>query len=156
MDVTIRPLREEDAYTSVKWRNDPEVFKYTGNTYDHVITIESELNWIRKVITSPTDYRCAIIADGKYVGNIYLHDISTDSAVYSIFIGEKEYWGKGVAKKASLLIVKHGFENLNLKNITLKVRRVNSRAVSLYKAIGFQEYDADDEWMSMIIVNNKE
>ena len=32
MKVTIRPLVESDAYTSVKWRNDPEVFKYTGNT----------------------------------------------------------------------------------------------------------------------------
>ncbi len=28
MNVTIRPLVEEDAYTSVKWRNDPEVFKF--------------------------------------------------------------------------------------------------------------------------------
>ena len=27
MKVTIRPLVESDAYTSVKWRNDPEVFK---------------------------------------------------------------------------------------------------------------------------------
>ena len=155
MDVTIRPLREEDAYTSVKWRNDPEVFKYTGNTYDHVITIESELNWIKKVMTSPTDYRCAIIADGKYVGNIYLHDITRDSAIYSIFIGEKEYWGKGIAKQASLLIIKHGFDSLNLKTITLKVRSVNTRAVSLYKSIGFQEFDTEGKWISMIIVNEK-
>ncbi len=156
MDVTIRPLREEDAYTSVKWRNDPEVFKYTGNTYDHVITIESELSWIKKVMTSPTDYRCAIIADGKYVGNIYLHDITKDDAIYSIFIGEKNYWGKGVAKKASLLIIKYGFEDLNLKEITLKVKGLNARAVSLYKSIGFQEYESDFEWISMKILNKEQ
>ena len=30
MYVTIRPLQVEDAYTSVKWRNDTDVFKYTG------------------------------------------------------------------------------------------------------------------------------
>ena len=57
MQVTIRPLIEDDAYTSVKWRNDPEVFKYTGNTYAHEITIESELNWIRKVMSNPNEYR---------------------------------------------------------------------------------------------------
>lgn len=153
MDVTIRPLREEDAYTSVKWRNDPEVFKYTGNTYDHVITIESELNWIRRVLASPTDYRCAIITDGKYVGNIYLHDITKDDAIYSIFIGEKDYWGKGVAQKASLLIIKYGFEYLKLKEITLKVKSLNTRAVSLYKSIGFQKYESDSEWISMKILN---
>lgn len=46
MKVSIRPLKIEDAYTSVKWRSDTEVFRYTGNTYDHIITIEDELAWI--------------------------------------------------------------------------------------------------------------
>ena len=70
MNVTIRPLVEEDAYTSVKWRNDSEVFKFTGNTYKHEIKIENELEWIRKVMANPADYRCAILADDVYVGNI--------------------------------------------------------------------------------------
>ena len=104
MNVTIRPLVEEDAYTSVKWRNDPEVFKFTGNTYKTKITIDNELEWIRKVIANTNDYRCAILVDEVYVGNIYLTDIQEGKAHYHIFIGNKNYWGKGVAKKASLLI----------------------------------------------------
>ena len=100
MEVAIRPLREEDAYTSVKWRNDSEVFKFTGNTYKNEIKIENELEWIPKVVANPNDYRCAILADGVYVGNIYLTDIDGKAANYHIFIGNKEYWGKGVAKKA--------------------------------------------------------
>lgn len=104
MKVTIRPLIEEDAYTSVKWRNDPEVFKYTGNTYKHEIKIENELEWIRKVIAKANDYRCAILVDEVYVGNIYLTDIQDCKAHYHIFIGNRNYWGKGVAKKASLLL----------------------------------------------------
>lgn len=151
MDVTIRPLREEDAYTSVKWRNDPEVFKYTGNTYDHVITIESELNWIKKVMTNPTDYRCAIIADGKYVGNIYLHDITKDNAIYAIFIGDKSYWGKGVAKRASELIIEYGFKVLGLNSITLKVRKENERAIFLYNHLGFEKDDENGDWITMVI-----
>ena len=75
MNVRIRPLKEQDAYTSVKWRNDPEVFKFTGNIYNHEITIDNELEWIRKVTANPTDYRCAILVDEVYVGNIYLTDI---------------------------------------------------------------------------------
>jgi RimJ/RimL family protein N-acetyltransferase len=100
MNVTIRPLQEQDAYTSVKWRNDPEVFKYTGNTYKNEISLETELNWIRKVMANENEYRCAILADGVYVGNIYLTDITKESAHYHIFIGNKDYWGKGVAKKS--------------------------------------------------------
>ena len=114
MNVRIRPLKEQDAYTSVKWRNDPEVFKFTGNIYNHEITIDNELEWIRKVTANPTDYRCAILVDEVYVGNIYLTDIKEGTAHFHIFIGDKSYWGKGVAKRASLLILEYAFNVLNI------------------------------------------
>lgn len=151
MQVTIRPLQEQDAYTSVKWRNDPEVFKYTGNTYDHEITIESELGWIRKVINNPNDYRCAILVDGEYVGNIYLTDIDEETAEYHIFIGNKDYWGKGVAKQASDLILKYAFKELKLKSVYLRVQIENISAYSLYKKLGFVEISSDEKWISMTI-----
>lgn len=149
MQVIIRPLQEKDAFTSVKWRNDPEVFKYTGNTYDHEITIDSELGWIRRVINTPTDYRCAILADGIYVGNIYLTDIDGVSANYHIFIGNKNYWGKGVAKQASLQILSYGFEKLGLKCIRLKVQKKNNSAYILYEKLGFKEIELDEKWIVM-------
>lgn len=155
MQITIRPLQVKDAYTSVKWRNDPEVFKYTGNTYDHEITIESELEWIRRVINTPTDYRCAILADGTYVGNIYLTDIDGVSANYHIFIGNKNYWGKGVAKQASLQILSYGFENLGLKRIRLKVQKENNSAYRLYEKLGFKEIESGGKWIAMETQNNQ-
>lgn len=151
MQVAIRPLKEQDAYTSVQWRNDPEVFKYTGNTYDHEITIESELGWIRKVIANPNDYRCAILADGVYVGNIYLTDIDKETAEYHIFLGNKDYWGKGIAKQASCLLLDHAFKTLNLKCVHLRVRKENDAAVKLYESLGFCVEKEDDNWLFMSI-----
>lgn len=151
MQVTIRPLQEQDAFTSVKWRNDPEVFKYTGNTYDHEITIESELNWIRNVINNPNDYRCAIIADGVYVGNIYLTGIDGKEADYHIFIGDKNYWGKGVAKSASNLILEYAFKELKLNEVRLKVKKENKAAHNLYLRLGFKEMWDDGIWLGMCI-----
>ena len=151
MEVTIRPLKEEDAYTSVKWRNDPEVFKYTGNTYDHEITIDNELEWIRKVIANKENFRCAILADGVYVGNIYLDNINTNQGHYHIFIGNREYWGKGVAKKASYLIIQHAFTNTVVKEISLRVKKENVCAYNLYKTLGFQETQEDNSWIAMVI-----
>ena len=152
MEIKIRPLVEEDAYTSVKWRNDAEVFKYTGNTYDHVITIESELNWIRKVMSNPNEYRCAIIADGTYVGNIYLTDIYNGCANYHIFIGDKDSWGKGIAREASRQIIRYGFENLDLNEIRLRVKIQNTRAIQLYTSLGFSLSTCCGEWEEMILV----
>lgn len=149
MEVMIRPLREEDAYTSVKWRNDPEVFKYTGGVYDHEITLEMELTWIRKVMANKDEYRCAILVDGVYVGNIYLTDISKEAAQYHIFIGNRNYWGKGVAKKASRIILCYAFGTLTLDWVYLRVQKQNTAALGLYRGLGFSIYGEDEKWMSM-------
>ena len=151
MQVTIRPLEENDAYTSVKWRNDPEVFKYTGNIYKNEIKIENELEWIRKVTSNSKDYRCAILADGIYVGNIYLTDIENGSAEYHIFIGDKLYWGKGVAKQASILILEYAFNVLSLDSVKLQVRKENTSAFMLYQRLGFEVEKEDVEWILMIV-----
>lgn len=153
MNVTIRPLQESDAYTSVKWRNDPEVFKYTGNTYSREITIDNELEWIRKVISNPDDYRCAILADGVYVGNIYLTGINGGEADYHIFIGDRSYWGKGISKLASEEIIKYGFTQIHLNCIKLRVRVANKRAYYLYQTLGFIEVDSDETWILMKLLN---
>lgn len=153
MEVTIRPLKIEDAYTSVKWRNDPQVFKYTGNTYDHAITLQEELTWIKKVIQVEDEYRCAILVDNQYVGNIYLTHIHNGKAEYHIFLGEKTIWGRGVAKRASLLILKYAFDVLKLYQVNLGVRLKNERAIELYKKLGFQETSRNEEWMYMSICN---
>ena len=151
MEIKIRPLCVEDAYTSVQWRNDPEVFKYTKNTYDHVITIESELSWIKRVIVNANEYRCAIIADDRYVGNIYLTKITDESAVYQIFIGDKSYWGKGVAQEASLLILRYAFNELKLQCVRLSVNEKNVRAINLYENVGFQTISKENGWLRMEI-----
>ena len=153
MNVRIRPLKEQDAYTSVKWSNDPEVFKFTGNIYNHEITIDNELEWIRKVTANPTDYRCAILVDEVYVGNIYLTDIKEGTAHFHIFIGDKSYWGKGVAKRASLLILEYAFNVLNIKEVLLRVRNVNTSAYNLYLRLGFKDVKVDGIWTLMKLSN---
>ena len=154
MNVSIRPLKIEDAYTSVKWRNDQDVFRFTRNTYDHLITIESELEWIERVINKKDDYRCAIEVDGIYVGNVYLTDIYSGEAEYHIFIGNKEYWGKGVAKEASKLIIQYAFDILKLSKVRLCVNKENVNAVKLYKYLGFNIIKTEDSWITMEVVNS--
>lgn len=151
MEVKIRTLREDDAHTSYMWRNDPEVFKFTGNIYQQAITLQNELDWIRKIIAIKNDYRCAIEVDNIYVGNIYLTDISNGKATYHIFIGNKSFWGKGIAYQASLLIIKYAKDVLKLNNIELLVRPQNSAALRLYKRLGFMPISHEREFIKMTL-----
>jgi RimJ/RimL family protein N-acetyltransferase len=74
-----------------------------------------------------------------HIGNTGLHKIESVNRVaeFGIFIGEKSYWHKGCGRDATLLMLKHGFEDLNLNRIFLYVFETNPRAIATYKAAGY-------------------
>jgi diamine N-acetyltransferase len=149
MKVEIRLLQELDAHTSVKWRNDPEVWKLTGSRPDKKVTLEEELQWIRRVMADSSSRRFAILAGGTYIGNIYLTDIKDGEAEYHIFLGDKAYWGKGIAKTASKMLLNYAKDTLLLHTVVLSVRKANTAAIALYSKLGFREADEDSDFLYM-------
>jgi RimJ/RimL family protein N-acetyltransferase/glycosyltransferase involved in cell wall biosynthesis len=149
--VLIRPLRKEDAKTSFHWRNDPEVWALTGGKPDRFITEEIEAEWVTKVLSQSNAKRFAILVDNVYVGNIQLTDITKNDAEYHIFIGDKGYWGKGVAARASEQILRYAKNDLGLDSVHLEVRNEHRRALSLYKKLGFKSEEVSDETVKMRI-----
>jgi RimJ/RimL family protein N-acetyltransferase len=59
------------------------------------------------------------------------------NAEVGIVIGEKDYWNKGYGSEAMQLMLKHGFETLNLHRIWLRVYGFNTRAIRAYEKSGF-------------------
>ena len=147
--VLIRPLEIEDASVSWKWRNDPEVWCFTGSRPDIEITHEIELDWIKKVLKEETSKRFAILVDETYVGNIQLTDIHEKSAEYHIFIGEKSYWRKGISTIATYEILHYAKEELRLQNIYLSVREDNIHAVKSYIKSSFTKISEENGWIKM-------
>lgn len=155
MQITIRPLEEKDAYTSWKWRNDPEVFAKTGRRYSGPVTLEDELNWISTVLGRSDERRFAILAEGKYIGNVYLTDITQNEAEIGIFIGNKNYWKKGVATKTYKLIFDYAFKSLNINNIKSIIRIENEDSIKLHEKMGFMKTGKDIECFYYIKYKNK-
>lgn len=151
MEVKIRPLVEDDARTSFRWRNDPEIWKYTGSSPDREITLVDEIQWIKKAIADPSSYRFAILADNVYVGNVYLTGVDEKRGEYHIFLGEKSYAGKGIAREASKRIIQFGKDVLKLEEIRLEVKPENARAVGLYESLGFVAIKTDERKIEMSI-----
>ncbi len=155
MDVKLEKLNLHHAEISYVWRNNPKIWEYTVNRPDIFITLKSERKWLRKVLSNSNEERFAITVKGKYIGNSYLTNIHDRSGTFHIFIGETDYWGKGIAKKATILLLKFAFVKLTLKKVNLRVRKNHSRAIGLYHKLGFKEVSRDQELIWMEISKRK-
>jgi len=142
--VELRPFRRSDLANFVKWFNDAEVIQYL--TFYLPMTEMAEEKFIENLANNPgTDVYFVIEAienDGnKAIGSIGLNGIHPKDhfATFGIAIGEKEYWSKGYGTEACRLIVKYGFEQLNLHRISSIAYAFNERSLRMHLAVGFKE-----------------
>lgn len=128
--------------TYVNWFNDAEVCKYNSH-HAYPYTRELAVEYVTRVRSQKSDLVLAIIAkdSGKHVGNISLQKIDPigRSAEFAIVVGDRDYWGKGVAKEASRLVIAHGFETLNLHRIYCGTSAANTPMQKLAASLGFVE-----------------
>jgi RimJ/RimL family protein N-acetyltransferase len=91
----------------------------------------------------PQNLVLAIVAKDTdaHVGNISLQniDLVSRNAEYAIVIGDKNYWGKGVAGEASRLLIAHGFNALNLHRIYCGTSSTNTAMQKLAAKLGMKE-----------------
>lgn len=55
----------------------------------------------------------------------------------SVFIGDRELWSKGYGSDALKIILRYGFQELNLHRVSLGTFGYNTRAIRAYERIGF-------------------
>jgi len=121
---------------SWEWLNDPEIKQLTL-TPD--FSKEDQLNFYNSLPQKKDYWIKGIAEDGIPIGAMGLKNINKEhsSAEYWGYIGEKEYWGKGIGKFVLKEAIRKTRE-LNLKKIYLKVSRKNLRARILYEKMGFK------------------
>lgn len=122
----------------VSWLNDPEVYKYLETGGDYTLAKLSEFlkEMEKKDILF---WAITIKSTGKHIGNIKIDPINTRHGLceYGILMGDRQEWGKGYAKEASIAVIDYCFNQLNLRKMTLGVVEDNAAALSLYKNLGF-------------------
>jgi ribosomal-protein-alanine N-acetyltransferase len=123
------------------WLNDPEVYKYLETRGGQ--TTESLKEFITKQIDGNV-YIWAIIDKtlNVHIGNIKIDPIhySHKYGEYGILIGDKNYWGKGSAREASVAVLNYFFDKKDyLRKINLGVLKKNVEAINLYNKLGFKQ-----------------
>ena len=143
--ICFRAPEREDIPRWVAWLNDPEVLQ--GLSLYMPISTAGEEKWFEGLLSrSDSDQVFVIEAhqgtepeSWKPIGNVGLHGIEwrVRTAEFGIFIGEKALWNQGYGTDATRLVLRYGFDTLNLNRIYLRVYETNPGAIWAYEKAGF-------------------
>lgn len=134
----LSPISIEDAEKYTEWLNDYDITQFL-TLASMQIGLASEKEALSR-LSKEHNYAIVDKATDSLIGNCGLMDIDqlNRCAEIGIFIGDKDYLGKGFGREALSLLIDYAFNVLNLTNIMLSVFSFNERAIKSYKAIGFK------------------
>ncbi len=134
--VYLRPPERTDVPLFVAWFNDANVLRHLDMRAPMSVAMEE--GWFDRMLSTEgkVNYHFVIclIADGRPIGTVGLHDIQerTGKAEFGIAIGETDQWGRGYGGDALNAICDFGFGELRLERVELPcLRRERARPSDL-------------------------
>lgn len=130
---------------SWKWLNDREIKKQISSPdFSH----EQQIKWF-KSLKDKKDYLIwGVLYNSNPIGACGLKNITGNDCEYWGYIGEKNYWGKGLGKQIiNTLIIKAADKGFN--SVWLQVNEDNNRAINLYKKVHFNVESKNENLLIM-------
>lgn len=139
--LVLRPWEEADAEELYRYAKDPAVGPIAG--WPPHTSVENSREIIRDVLSAPETYAVVLKETGKPVGCIGLFrdeegniPLDKDEAELGYWLGVP-YWGQGLIPEASSEIIRHGFENMELKGIWCGNFEGNANSEHVQDKLGF-------------------
>ena len=146
--LRLRRNERADIPKFVEWLNDPEVRRFLS--LNMPISMANEEQWFEKMLKLPPPEQPFAIEIRKMIpeeetgswqviGNCSFMDMdnTVHSAEVGLFIGDKSLWNKGYGTEVMRMLLRFGFETLNLNRIFLRVDEDNKGGIRAYKKAGF-------------------
>lgn len=123
----------------VSWLNDPEVVRLSDQRF-HNHTLESCREYYLSYQHTPNWFWAIEITGSQHhIGNInaFVEDRHSVADI-GIVIGEKDYWGKGLATDAYRLAVDFLFCDIQIRKITVGTISANVGMLNVMKKLGMK------------------
>jgi RimJ/RimL family protein N-acetyltransferase len=139
--IYLREIKLSDANKNYRnWMNDPEINQYLESRFEGW-SVGKLKRYISDIKKNPDNVFLAIVSRdrNKHIGNIKIGPINQSHryADVGVIIGEKSFWGKGIAAEAIKLVVDYAFNSLDLHKLTAGAYRCNSRSIKAFQKAGF-------------------
>jgi RimJ/RimL family protein N-acetyltransferase len=138
----LREYRKEDIPKVQRYINDPEIRSLLHVGIPYLYTLEDEMKWYEERTALKDTYTFAIetIGDKKYIGGCGVNRVDWKNSVaeVGIFIGDKDFLGKGYGTDAMQTLISFIFNEMNINKIKLKVFSFNKPAIKSYEKCGFK------------------
>lgn len=136
--LKIRAIEESDLPKMVEWRNSLDA-QNTFYEYEP-LSVAQQREWFKGYLQGKHGKLWIIDKGNIAVGTIGFHEIDgrNRNAKFGRFYINPDSRKKGYGKGAFQLILKYGFNHLNLLRIYLDTISLNEKAISLYKKFGFK------------------
>jgi RimJ/RimL family protein N-acetyltransferase len=134
---------EEMSKAFSRWNRDSEFTRLLNMSVQPLRSAKAIQKWMDEDMgeSSPreTFFTIRTADENKLIGglSLYVVDWTGRDSFVGIFIGEREYWGKGYGSDAMRLLLQYAFTELNLWRVSLGVFQYNPRAIRSYEKVGF-------------------
>lgn len=137
--IGIRKLELSDINnTYCSWLNDPEVNRYLESRFTKW-DIEKLTNYYMKNNSEGLFLAIIDLTEKKHIGNVKLSiiDKKNSSTGLGIMIGDKNYWGRGIATEVIKIVTDYCFSQLNIHKITAGAYEDNRASINAFIKNGF-------------------
>lgn len=148
--IRVRELEEKDVSILVSWLSNPDVLQYyEGRDRPHDAAMVRE-----RFFVEDEETRCIIEYEGKPIGYIQFYFLDeetlgeygysgsdTDCRTFATdqFIGEPDYWNKGIGTKLMTSMVEYLMSQRQADRIVMDPQAWNERAIACYEKCGFRK-----------------
>ena len=137
----LRPLRDEDVTQEyVYWLNNPEVNRYL-ETRHSIQTLDTCREFVRRCNTDDSEHLFGVFLNDsdRHIGNAKLGFINQlhRRGQISLFIGEKSFWGQGLAQEIVQVLTRYGFSRLGLERIEAGCYEANLSSLRVFLSVGY-------------------
>ncbi len=140
--LVLRPYEESDVSSWQKWDVDPEVQAFLPEPKNEPTSHEAGIEYLKECENESDGYYWSIVWKDSniLIGTISFTEVSPHHGIgeLGIVIGEKEYWGRGVAQEAITDILNF-ISELGLRRISAEFEEGNIGMEKVLIKLGFRK-----------------